>query len=208
MKARINLYHKEFRPTFEWVTGSHLFVLACVSVVISGLAYGGLISWKSNIQTEADRVAKNVQQQQQAIDELTAALQVRLNNPLLNGQLNNLQLQIASQDTLLMRVKDMGELKQKSFSGLFDALASANSEYVWITNFTIDESDLNIVGNIAKPAALTKWIGKLSNTAFFKGQEFSEAKVEREGEELVFSLNSSQKSSDVLVAQGGNNGAN
>jgi hypothetical protein len=123
----------------------------------------------------------------------------------LAAQMNDLQLQISSQETLLLQVKDMGELKQKSFSGLFDALASANSEYLWITNFTLNESDLNITGNIAKPSALTTWIGDLSNTVFFKGQEFHDARVLREDGELVFQLNSRKKSDDLLVAQGASN---
>ncbi|WP_371193510.1 PilN domain-containing protein [Glaciecola sp. SC05] len=208
MKARINLYHREFRPTFEWITGSHLLMLVGISVLLTGVVYGGLLSWKQNIQLDADALAQRVKQEQQNINELTDALQARLNNPMLSAQLNNLQLQISSQDTLLLRVKDMGELKQKSFSGLFDALASANSDYVWITNFTLDESDLNIVGSIAKPSALTKWISDLSSTTFFSGQEFSDARVERADGELVFHLNSSKKPSELLVAQGGGNASN
>lgn len=206
MKARINLYHREFRPTFEWISGSHLIALACISFVLCGMAYAGLLSWQQKVERDAQRIAQNLQQQQQTIDELTNSLQTRLNNPKLAAQLKQITAQISSQEALLMSVKDMGELKQKSFSSLFDALANANSDNLWITAFTLDESELNIIGSIAKPAALTQWIGDLSNTEFFKGQEFYDARVLRKDGELSFELNSSKKSSELLVAQGGENG--
>jgi Tfp pilus assembly protein PilN len=104
-----------------------------------------------------------------------------------------------------MRIEDMGELKQKSFFQLFDALAKADSDDVWLTTFIVNENDLSISGSLAKPSALTKWIGELSNTPFFNGQEFDDALIIRGDQGLTFHLTSTQKTSDLLAGKGAKN---
>lgn len=208
MKVRINLYHREFRPAFEWITAGHLFVLLGLCLLLSGGAFTGLQSWKENVERDADSIGVKLAQEQQIISELTTALQSRADSPLLTAQIDNLQNQMSSKQTLLNKVKGMSELKQKSFSGLFNALADADSNELWISTFTVNETDLNINGSLANPSALTKWISDLSNTEFFRGQEFYDARVVRDNGQLSFELNSSKKLSDVLVAQGGKNAEN
>jgi Tfp pilus assembly protein PilN len=204
MKTNINFYHDEFRPRFDWVSGQHLSVLLVLSFVLCGSIYAGLYAWRGSVQADLEQIAQSVQQQQSNIDEFTFALQNRENNPVLSARLRQLQLQILSQENRLKKVQDMGEMKQSSFAELFDALATANSDHVWINNFTVNEEDLIISGSIAKPSALTKWIGDLSKTQFFKGQEFDDALLQREDGELSFQLTSTEKPRDLLLANGNN----
>ncbi|MFC4701078.1 hypothetical protein ACFO4O_12970 [Glaciecola siphonariae] len=208
MKHKINLYHQDFRPRFEWVTAQHLVALVFMSVLVCGGVFAGLYSWRTAVETDVENIAQRVSQEQRNIDEFTSALQTRVNNPILGAKLNKLQQQISAQETLLMRVQDMGELKQKSFAQLFNALATADSDHVWLNQFTVNENDLVIRGSLARPSALTQWIGDLSKTQFFNGQEFDDALLIREDGELSFHLTSTQKTDDVLVADGGSNASN
>nr|WP_136251344.1 PilN domain-containing protein [Ningiella ruwaisensis] len=218
MKSNINLYSAEFKPKFEWITGRHLLGISIVVTLIMSGVYGGLFYWHSKVESQAQEVATQIAQEQQSIDDFTHAIQTRTGDPLLGARLNQLQNELSAQESLLLRVKDLSGLKQKSFSSLFDALASANSNHLWLTSFTVDEENLSISGSLAKPSAMTQWIGKLSNTSFFKGREFNDAVLAREDEALHFTLTSkkrnesadsaNEQSSDVLVAQeGGNNGS-
>jgi Tfp pilus assembly protein PilN len=170
--------------------------------------YGGLYYWQQQTQLLADNLNMSISQQQQNIDEFTLALQNRSGDPVLAAQLNQLQNSRMAQETLLQRVKGMSQLKQKSFSTLFDALSSSNSSSLWLTSFTINEADLTIRGSLAKPSALTQWITKLSNTEFFKGQEFDDAKLIREDEQLIFELSSVVSEKPLTAAQGGSDESN
>ncbi|MBT1451696.1 PilN domain-containing protein [Glaciecola sp. XM2] len=208
MKARINLYHNEFRPQFEWITAPHLIVLTALAFMLCGGVYSGLYYWQQQTQLMADNLNSSIRMQQRNIDEFTRALQTRQGDPVLAGRLNDLQRERSSQDKLLVKVKDMAKLKQKSFSTLFDALASSNSNSLWLTEFTVNEADLTIKGSLSKPSALTQWINDLSKTTFFKGQEFDDAKVLREDGQLTFELSSVVTEQTLLVSQGGENGAN
>jgi Tfp pilus assembly protein PilN len=208
MKSRINLYHPEFRPTFEWITGPHLLLSTALALCLGMSVYGGLYYWQQQTQLLADNLNMSISQQQQNIDEFTLALQNRSGDPVLAAQLNQLQNSRMAQETLLQRVKGMSQLKQKSFSTLFDALSSSNSSSLWLTSFTINEADLTIRGSLAKPSALTQWITKLSNTEFFKGQEFDDAKLIREDEQLIFELSSVVSEKPLTAAQGGSDESN
>lgn len=208
MKSRINLYHNEFRPKFEWITAPHLVVSALLALCIGMGAYGGVYYWQQQTQLLAQQLNTAISQQQRNIDEFTAALQNRKGDPALTAQLNQMQNDRLAQETLLLRVKDMSQLKQKSFSTLFDALSSSNSNSLWLTSFTVNEADLTIRGNLAKPSALTQWITQLSKTEFFKGQEFDDAKLVREDGQLIFELSSVVKREPLLVANGGTDESN
>ncbi len=201
MKNKIDFYHQEFRPVFSWVTGNHLFLLTGLCILFSASIYGGLYAWYSDAETAVKSIVQSVKQEQQNIDEFTSALQTRENNPVLGARLRQLQNQIASQESLLLKVKDMDEMRDSSFAELFDALSSADSDHVWLTSFTVNEADLVISGTIAKPSALTVWINDLSSTQFFKGQEFDDALLIREDGELSFHLTSTEKPKDVLLAK-------
>ena len=214
MKARINLYQEEFYPHFEWVTGSHLVISTIFAALLSGMGYLALLSWHQDLDKELSLIQENISAEQRNIDEFTNALQTRIGNPVLAAERTQLQKELASQEALLSRVQDLGQMKQSAFSELFNALANADSEHVWISSFIVNERDLTIRGSLAQPSALTRWIGDLSNTAYFKGQEFDDALLLKENDALNFQLTStelieSEKSNDQpLVARGGANAAN
>jgi Tfp pilus assembly protein PilN len=208
MKSRINLYHAEFRPVFEWITGPHLLLSTALAVCLGASIYGGLYYWQQQTQLLADNLNVSISQQQRNIDEFTIALKNRAGDPLLAAKLNQLQDSRMAQETLLLRVKDMSQLKQKSFSTLFDALSSSDSSSLWLTSFTVNEADLTIRGSLVKPSALTQWITKLSQTEFFKGQEFDDAQLLRENEQLTFELSSVVTEKSLIAAQGGNDESN
>jgi len=205
MKTRINLYHKEFHPTFEWISFHHMCALVVISLVISAAAYAGLYAWKDSVEQTTLAQSQAAEKEQALIETLTSGLQSRVDNPQLLSQLENVQFQLAAQRALLSRVQSIGELRQKSFSALFDALANANSDKVWISAFRLDELNINIEGSISEPSALTTWITQLSDTAFFRGLEFDDARLIRKDGLLTFELVSREETPALLVSQGGSN---
>lgn len=199
MKSQINLLHREFKPHFEWICGSHLFGFVIFVCLLSGFSYVGLYYWYSLKSDDAAKVRVHISAEQQTIEELTNALTSRKSDPLLEKKLAYYIDLAKSRSTLLSQIGNLSALKQRSFSALFNSFSQAHSSELWLTNFLVTPTELNIEGQIAKPKALPIWISQLSQTSFFAGQKFDDASVSRNQNILIFSLNSSIKENDADV---------
>lgn len=196
MKSQINLLHNEFRPRFEWVCASHFAGVIVAAILLCSGVYG-FTSYQLHLKEQEVAAIKNeIRQQQSSIDELTLALTQRAANPILESKLSSFAEQTRTRGMLLNHIRNLSALKQRSFSGLFDSLSQSNSTELWLTEFLVTPEELNIEGLIARPRALPVWISELSQTDFFKGQEFNVASVAREQNSLVFKLNSVNKSNN------------
>lgn len=200
MKTQINLLHEEFRPKFEWVCASHFAGAIIAAILLSSGVYG-LTNYRLHLkEQQVAAIKKEIKQQQESIEELTLALTQRVSDPVLTSKLASFTEQTRTRGMLLNQIRNLSALKQRSFSGLFDSLSQSNSTELWLTEFLVTPNELNIEGLLAKPRALPLWISELSQTDFFKGQEFNVASVAREQDSLVFKLNSVNKASSTSGA--------
>jgi len=203
MKSQINLLHQEFTPKFEWVCASH-FVAAIISTILLCSGVYGLTHYQLlEKEQQVALIKQDIKRQQNSIQELTLALTERDSDPLLASKLASFTEQTRTRVMLLNHIKSLSALKQRSFSALFDSLAQSNSNELWLTDFLVTPEELNIEGLIARPRALPVWISELSQTDFFKGQQFNVASVEREQDELVFKLNSVNKTGAQNITKSG-----
>lgn len=201
MKSQINLLHKGFVPKFEWVCGEHFVGLVLTVIVLCTSAFGLSNYYHKQQQSTVTKIKKEIKQQQRSIDELTASLTARVTDPLLESKLATLSEQTRARTLLLNHIRNLSELKQRSFSVLFDSLAQSSSSELWLTHFLVKPNELNIEGELSMPQALPIWISELSKTDFFKGQEFNLASVEREDSVLVFQLTSVNKDEVSTLAR-------
>lgn len=200
MKSQINLLHEEFRPKFELVCSSHFAGAILVAILLSSGVYG-LTTYRLHLkQQQVAAIKTEIKQQQDSIEELTLALTQRASDPVLTSKLASFAEQTRTRGMLLNEIRNLSGLKQRSFSGLFDSLSQSHSTELWLTEFLVTPNELNIEGLIAKPRALPLWISELSQTDFFKGQEFNVASVAREQDSLVFKLNSVNKAQSNKIA--------
>jgi len=197
MKSQINLLRSEFKPHFIWICGSHFIALVVFACLLSGLGFGATQYLHSAKAKEVDAVNALIAAEQKNIDELTVALTSRVTDPLLQSKLSNFIALTQSRSQLLDKIQSLSELKQRSFSNLFESFSQAHSNELWLTRFLVTPSELTIQGQISRPNALPKWISQLSNTAFFSGQEFDNTSVNREQDVLIFTLNSSTKAATL-----------
>lgn len=201
MKSQINLFHEEFRPKFEWVCASHFVgVIVAALVLCSGL-YGLTLYQLNAKEQQVAAIKKELSRQQHSIEEITQALTQRVSDPVLASKLASFAEQSRTRGMLLNHIRKLSALKQRSFSGLFDSLSQSNSTELWLTEFLVTPDELNLEGLIAQPRALPMWISELSQTDFFKGQEFNVASVVREQDSLVFKLNSVNKNDSASIAK-------
>lgn len=197
MKSQINLYHKEFHPVFEVYTGQNLVIASVFCALLVGVATGVAHYFKATAQSDLTRVQSSLNRVEREVEELRMELQARTHNPVLKAKLASATQNVETQQVLVSQIQSLSGLKNKSFSGLFDAFASNNKSNLWLTSFTVNENDLTIKGELSQPSALPSWINGLTNTQYFNGQEFSDAIVERNQSALAFELTSLQSENAV-----------
>ena len=190
MKTHINLLHSEFKPKFELVCGANLMGLVFLVSLLCIVAYASLVYMQGNIDGLAAEKKANIEVQQQRIQALTESLTGRKTDASLDAKLAILMTQNQEKSKLLTNVKQLSSLQQRSFSNMFDDLSKAHSTDLWLEYFTISPGTLSFNGKLQTPNALPKWIDKLSDTNFFKGQTFNLAQVIREENGLNFELTS------------------
>jgi hypothetical protein len=194
MKSQVNLLDDRFRPHFQSISAGHLISLSIFILVLGGFLSAYTYYESTKLQDGLASVELELSSERKIIDELTVAITSRQTSPLLASKLDNLIALSNSRNAVLSELQSLSNLKQRSFSKVFDSFIVANSDKLWITDFRVSPQILTINGGISAADALPVWVNSLSKTSFFSGQEFDSASVERNGELLLFSLNSSRKS--------------
>lgn len=192
MKTRINLYRPEFHPRFEWVSFPNLIAFTCASLFLSLGVFA--IVYYENYQQQAILTQLNEQttQQKAAIDTMTQALSVRAKDPALQRKLANLEASLSNKRLLLDELESQEQAQSQGFSPLFTALASVNSDALWLEQFTVDNGTLSFTGQLSDAAALPAWIQALQAQAYFSQQRFTHTSVKRTANGLSFELSTKQ----------------
>ncbi|MGB3725785.1 MAG: PilN domain-containing protein [Glaciecola sp.] len=202
MKSQINLLSDEFTPHFELVSLSHLLIFSVLSIFLCGGVYAAVSYQKLSTETEISATNLLLSERQQTIDAMTTELSAKSNDPLLEARLASLKQLTATKASLLANLEDLSGLQQGSFSTMFDSLAQAQSNALWLTEFTVSSGELTIGGELSTPSALPIWIQQLQNTDFFKGQSFNVANVSRNNDTLSFELMSKPATEGVQASNG------
>jgi hypothetical protein len=202
MKSQINLLQAEFTPRFEWVSGSHLFGLVIVTLLLSGLSYAVSFYWYAGKVDEVAEIRTLINGEQAIVEELSSILANRKVDPRLESKRANFIALTQSRSILLNQISHLSGPKQTSFSTLFDSFSQAHSSELWLTDFLVNRNQLTINGQVTRPKALPMWISQLSKTPFFVGQQFDDASVSREQDVLRFSLNSKTDEIDDIAFKG------
>ncbi|MGQ8366076.1 PilN domain-containing protein [Glaciecola sp. 1036] len=197
MKHQINLYHQEFRPHFEIFNAAHLTFVTLICALLIAIAYAGF-SYQLNGQKDQLKATQaRYSEVEQEIAGLSTQLAQRTGSPLLKAKLDRFTQDLTQHQLLVNKIQSISDLKNKSFSELFDAFSNSYTNDLWLTSFSVLENDLTIKGQLSNPSALPNWISKLSNTGFFKGQEFADAIVQRTDDILMFRLTSQPADAQV-----------
>jgi len=183
-------------------------------VLLVGLASGVTHYYKGKAEAELTSVQSELSKIESQVSELRNELEARTEDPILKAKLSAAIDDVKTQQTLVAQIQSLSGLKSKAFSGLFDAFSSNNKPNLWLTSFTVNENDLTIKGELSAPTALPNWISGLTNSAYFNGQEFSDAVVERNQGSLAFELTSQrikERQNEVIdtavtAEDGGDNG--
>ena len=199
MKSRINLYRKEFKPKFVWLSITNtLFLSGLVLLVLAGIYYS---AWLANEkrQNSLSELKASMTERQERLDALTLQLSQRTKNPVLLNQLAQRQSVLESSTRLAEKLKVLEQNQDKPFSSAFQSFSQANNANVWLTHFYLSPTAQRVEGNILRAETLPAWLQRLGRTAYFNNSDFETATITTVDEQLSFVI----QNGDVEAENGG-----
>ncbi|MGO4892100.1 PilN domain-containing protein [Flavobacterium sp. W21_SRS_FM6] len=197
MKTTVNLYSSEFHPKLQLLSlPLALSVWLILSLVLLGIY---LFDYFKHDELKATLSKIEQQQKEQAI--VLKSMQTEFASIKADEKLNQLvdeqQRNLVFRKQLLRDVLGQEDLKSKTFSTLMLDLANHHQTGVWLTHILIDGYDVKLAGSATESSLVPSWLSGLSATEYFKGQQFSEARLFRDAEQtLNFVISSEVQSND------------
>ncbi|MDP5031373.1 MAG: PilN domain-containing protein [Paraglaciecola sp.] len=197
MKTTVNLYSSEFHPKLQLLSlPLALSVWLILSLVLLGIY---LFDYFKHDELKATLSKIEQEQKEQAI--VLKSMQTEFASIKADEKLNQLvdeqQRNLVFRKQLLRDVLGQEDLKSKTFSTLMLDLANHHQTGVWLTHILIDGYDVKLAGSATESSLVPSWLSGLSATEYFKGQQFSEARLFRDAEQtLNFVISSEVQSND------------
>jgi Tfp pilus assembly protein PilN len=193
MKNRVNLYHSSFHPKLQLLTLSSVVVSWVFVALFCGLLYFYIETEQQALRAEIAVLKTEKRQQQLLVNELNSVLENMKVDPKLLKEVEEKQQLIRLKERVLDQLAGQKNLKSIGFSKLMLDLASRNQGGLWLTHINLNGGSVMLKGVATDSVFVPKWIGSLSQTDYFKGQEFSDTRLYRDSEEQLNFVISTKK---------------
>lgn len=204
MKTQVDLYTSEFQPTLRLLSLPIVLVIWTLLLIVFTSLYGYLSVSEQNLQQQLEQLDKNNSNQQTLLNSLIAEISNVSADQKLLDQVNNKQLQVNLKKRVYAELTGKEQTKSAGFAQLMVDLAEYHHRDVWLKRIYLNEQNVSIEGGASQSVSIPVWVNKLSQSDFFKGQEFSTTRIYRDDEQqLNFVLATDEKliSSSVIYRE-------
>lgn len=177
MKQIVNLYQPVLYPVRQRYT------LRRLTLGLTGLTALCLVIWLLLAQQQRQAVAdftaaEQMQaQQQQELQVYQQALQQRKPDAELMQQFTQLQHDIVQQQQLLQYLSQQQQQASEVYSPVLQHLQQIDSSALWLTSFELQQHSSSFNGIALQPVSITRWLEELRQSAYFRGQRFSQVNM-------------------------------
>lgn len=194
MIQQVNLYTDELRPRKE-----RLQAVTAVAVLVFGLVLvacvAGYFAYQNSVMdNKASRLDRQNRQLEQAVAELSVAVQARQPDAELEEALSRVTQTLARRQRLLDRVESLVLSEGRGFSPQLAALARQIPEDVWLTDVILESGSdrVTIEGRSRDGALVPLYLENLGEEAAFTGRTFGVFRLSRseEGRWIDFHVSS------------------
>jgi MSHA biogenesis protein MshI len=197
MIQQVNLYTDELRPTKERLQAGTAIGVLLVGLVLVAFVAGFLTYENSVMANKASRLDRQNQQLEQAVAELSAAVQARQPDAEVERALDRVTQTLARRQRLLERVESLVLSEGRNFSPQLAALARQIPEDVWLTDVILESGSdkVTIEGRSRDGALVPLYLENLGDEAAFAGKTFGVFRLSRpeEGRWIDFHVSSKRE---------------
>lgn len=203
MKYKVNLYSEAYHPKLRLLSLPFTLV-SCSMVFLFFLGF-----WLYALIQHQDLIAdaKLKEQQKNQHINLVSDLQTELANATKDPKLlldveQNMQM-LAIKKRVLLELQGQEDLKTNGFAQLMLELAENHQNGLWLSHISLNGRAVQLEGAAIESSLIPKWLNKLGETAYFRGQEFSETRLFRNEEQQINFIIASSATNDKNNTSGG-----
>lgn len=197
MIQQVNLYTDELRPSKERLQAGTAVGVLLLGLLLVAFVAGFLTYENSVMANKASRLDRQNQQLEQAVAELSAAVQARQPDAEVGRALDRVTQTLARRQRLLDRVENLVLSEGRSFSPQLAALARQIPEDVWLTDVILESGSdkVTIEGRSRDGALVPLYLENLGDEAAFAGKTFGVFRLSRpeEGRWIDFHVSSKRE---------------
>ena len=179
MSQQINLLNPDLLTTREWIDARMMALLAGVTAVLVLLAYGWTSYRATQLAHEQQAVTLELAQLKQQLDISIQQHVPRTPSPALQDSVAMAEttLKEHQQVQIFLQGGDFGNAL--GFSGYMAAFARQGMKGLWLTEFSIEDSEskIKISGRALRPDLVPQYISGLGQEPILRGREFATLEV-------------------------------
>ncbi|NRA82777.1 MAG: PilN domain-containing protein [Gammaproteobacteria bacterium] len=199
MKTRINLYVEKLKPVKEVLPLTSLLTLWSVVAGLVVITSAGIFILNYQAANLHQQMTNRLEQQQQLLATKIAEYSAKNDKQQLTSIKAALLKKITADNRVLAAIKGQTRANSNGFSGVFDALSKLNANNVWLTEISVNQNQLKLVGGAIYSKDIPTWLEGLSRNKYLAGQDFSSLEIKRENDHLKFLFNNELKQSTQQV---------
>ena len=192
MKQQINFYSAEFKPVKDYLSLDNMLLIWLVGLVLSVVLY----VYESDQLARLDTQRKAAQQQQDRIQSQLGELQASFSQ---RGDIGNLNEILSDRkghySTLAAVLKQLDSRTggmTAGVAGIMDDLTDLNLKSIWLTEISIAQGQLSVMGETRDPKQIPLLIQQLEAVDGLSDRRFAslEVTLDEDRDIHVFSLQS------------------
>ncbi|KFZ37812.1 hypothetical protein HR45_08120 [Shewanella mangrovi] len=190
-KTRVNLFTPNLLPAKQRLTLMSVVILSGLILLLGALANAVLWYQNQSAKQHYAQLRAQIHTAEVQRDQLQQQLQQHQPTAALQAEVTKQQQELQLKTLLLSELAQREQLKSVGFTEKLQELATVSDGKIWLTRLRFDEQHLRFEGYSDTPAEVPAWIGRLSQTASFKGKSFASMTMARDQQHpLAFILTS------------------
>lgn len=200
MKSHINLYRQELRPKLRLLSLPLVLVAWCGVAFVLVLLHIYFSVEQQEVSNKLTSIENTIQQQTQLKDRLQKELEGLTSDPKLKKQLIKKQQSLNLKKRVVIELQGQEKNKSTGFADLMLDLSKDHQQQLWLTRIYLNDTAVTLEGIALDSANIPIWVNSLGDSAYFTGQEFFNAHIYRNEEQLHFTLTTKQSPQNPEVA--------
>ena len=195
MKTQVNLYTDEFHPKLRLLSLPIVLVLWSILLIAFVGIYGYVSTKQQNLRTHLGQLNKNNANQETLLNSLISQMNNVTAEQKLLDEVTTKQQQVSLKKRVYSELAGQEQIKSTGFADLMQDLAEYHHVDIWLKRIYLNHHHVTIEGGTSQSISIPKWLQKLGQGNFFKGQEFTTTRIYRyQDEQLNFVLSTTESS--------------
>ena len=192
MKQQINFYSAEFKPVRDFLSLDNMLLIWLTGLILSVLLYVYESDQLARLEAQRDSAQQQQNRIQSQLGELQASFSRRGDLGNLNELLADRRGHFSTLEAVLRQLDSRSSGMRAGVAGIMDDLTDLNLKKIWLTEISVYQGQLSVMGETTDPKQIPLLIKQLEQIDGLADRRFAKLEVALDSERNVhvFSLQS------------------